>query len=84
MRRVAKLLGYSCLVVEPVEDKPGIVALVSSELARAGVNIVQIVAEDPHIYPRQKLYVIAESDIPGEVVKRIATSPLIESVTLLA
>lgn len=82
LRKVAKLAGYRCLVIETIEDRPGIVAHVSSALAKKNINIIQIVAEDPHIYQQQKLYIITEGEVPGEVINEILSSPIIRSVTI--
>ena len=39
LRRAARTLGYRCIVVETVEDRPGILAFVSGLLAERGINI---------------------------------------------
>lgn len=82
LRKVARLLGYRCLIIEPIRDQPGILALVSSALAKRNINIIQVIAEDPNIYPQQKLYVITEGEVPGEVIDELLKSPLIVRVIL--
>ena len=82
LRGVAKLLGYRCIVIEPIKDQPGILAHVSTILAKRNINIVQVVAEDPNIYPQQKLYVITDQDVPGEVIEEMLSNPVIKSVTV--
>ena len=79
---VARILGYRCLVVEIYEDRPGILAWVASALAEKGVNILQVVAEDPNIYPEPKLYVVVPQEIPEGVVSKILQHPAIKRVTI--
>ncbi len=80
--RVSRMLGYRCLIVEVFRDKPGIIAMVSSALAKRGVNIVQVLAEDPNLVERPKLYMIVTGDVPGEAVSEILKDPNIKSVTI--
>ena len=82
LRKVTRMLGYRCLVIETYEDKPGIIATVSGALAKRGINIVQIVAEDPNLYENPKLYVITASEIPGETLTDILSDPVIKSLTI--
>lgn len=79
---VSRLLNYRCLVVETVEDRPGILAWVASALAEKGINILQVVAEDPTIYEEPKLYVVVSSNVPGEVIEKILENPLIKRVSI--
>ncbi len=79
---VAKLLGYRCLVVETFEDKPGILAWVASALAEKGINILQVVAEDPTLYEEPKLYIVVSSSVPGEVIDKILQHPAIKRVSI--
>lgn len=79
---VARVLGYRCLVVEIHEDRPGILAWVASALAEKGINILQVVAEDPNIYREPKLYVVVSKPVPGEVIEKILQHPAVKRVTL--
>lgn len=79
---VARVLGYRCLVIEVYEDRPGILAWVASALAEKGINILQVVAEDPNIYPEPKLYVVVSQNIPEGVVGRILQHPAIKRVSI--
>lgn len=81
LRKVSEMLGYSCLIVETFRDQPGIIASVSSVLAKRGINIVQIVAEDPSLYEEPKLYIIAQGEIPQDVMSEILSNPLIKSLS---
>lgn len=79
---VARVLGYRCLVVEIYEDRPGILAWVSSALAERGINILQVVAEDPNIYEEPKMYVVVSQDIPEGVISKILQHPAIKRVSI--
>jgi len=79
---VAKLLGYRCLIIETHEDRPGILAWVASALAEKGINILQVVAEDPTLYEEPKLYVIVSSGVPGEVIDKILQHSAIKRVSI--
>ncbi|MEM4761388.1 MAG: ACT domain-containing protein [Thermofilum sp.] len=79
---VSRVLGYRCLVIEVHEDRPGILAWVASALAEKGINILQVVAEDPNIYQEPKLYVVVSQDIPEGAVNKILQHPAIKRVTI--
>jgi len=81
-RGVTKLLGYRCIVVETAKDQPGILAYIAGLLAEKGINILQVVAEHPLIVDNPKLYVIIESEVPGDFVPRALQHPAIKSVTV--
>ncbi len=83
LRKVAKILGYRCLVIRAVEDKPGILAMVSTALAKRNVNIVQVIAEDPNLFENPRLYIITSNEIPGEAISEILQNKdMIESLTI--
>jgi len=79
---VARVLGYRCLVIEIYEDRPGILAWVSSALAEKNINIMQVVAEDPNIYEEPKMYVVVSQDIPEGVISKILQHPAIKRVSI--
>ncbi len=82
LKRVSRLMGYRCLTIETTKDQPGIIAGVSSSLAKRNINIVQIVAEDPNLYPQPRLYIIVSGDVPGEALTEILQQPVIKSLTI--
>jgi len=83
LRRVSKILGYRCLAIEVYEDKPGILAMVSTALAKRGVNIVQVIAEDPNLVEEPKLYVIVAGEVPGDALNEIIRNENIKSLTII-
>ncbi len=82
LRKVAKLLGYRVLIIETYEDKPGILASVASALAEKGINIVQVIAEDPNLFKEPKLYIVTSSSVPGEVIDKMLENPIIKRITI--
>jgi len=65
---VARILGYGVLEVYAESQKSGIVAGITSILAREGIPIRYILAEDPELSVESKLTVVTETKIPGRLV----------------
>ena len=82
LRKVARLLGYTVLVVTPYRDEPGILANVSKILASANINIVQVIAEEPHLFQEQKLYIVVEGEVPGEIINKITKLSFLKNLTI--
>lgn len=80
--KVSRILGYRCLAIEVFEDRPGIIAMVATALAKRGVNIVQILAEDPNLVERPKLYIIVAGEVPGDAISEILKNSNIKSITV--
>lgn len=68
---VARILGFGVLEVYAESHKVGIVAGVSTVLAKEGISIRYILAEDPELSVESKLTVVTETKIPGKVVEEI-------------
>ena len=82
LRNVSKLLGYTTIIIVPYKDQPGIIANISAILAQAGLNIVQVIAEEPHLTYEQKLYIIVEEEVPGEIINKIMKIDFVKNVIL--
>jgi predicted regulator of amino acid metabolism with ACT domain len=83
LRDVAALFGYGVLEIRADPSAVGIIAGVAQALAKAGVSIRQIHAEDPDLNPDPKLIVITERTVPGEVIQEILKVPNVKSVTII-
>jgi len=83
LRDVARDIGYTVLIVIPYRDQPGIIAGVSTILAKHGINIVQIIAEAPQLKEVQKMYIVVEGDIPGEVINEIKKLDFIDTLQIM-
>ncbi len=79
---VSKLLGYRCLVIETYEDRPGILAGIADILAKENINILQVIAEDPNLFERPKLYLIISSNVSGNIIEKILKIPIVKNVTI--
>mgnify|MGYP000061755372 CR=1 FL=1 len=47
-------------------------AKIASKIADRGINIIQVVAEDPELYPEATLTIITERPIPGELINELS------------
>ncbi len=65
---VARILGFGVLEVYAESHKVGIVAGITSILAREGISIRFILAEDPELSVESKLTVVTDTKIPGRLV----------------
>lgn len=65
---VARILGYGVLEVYAESQKVGIVAGITSILAKEGISIRYILAEDPELSIESKLTIVTETKIPGRLV----------------
>lgn len=83
LRDVAALFGYGVLEIRADPSAVGIIAGVAQALAKAGISIRQIHAEDPDLNPDPKLIVITERAVPGEVIQEILKVPNVKSVTII-
>ena len=83
LRDVAALFGYGVLEIRADPNAVGIIAGIAQALAKAGISIRQIHAEDPDLNPDPKLIVITEKPVPGEVIQEILKVPRVKSVTII-
>jgi predicted regulator of amino acid metabolism with ACT domain len=83
LRDVAALFGYGVLEIRADPNAVGIIAGVAQALAKAGISIRQIHAEDPDLNPDPKLIMITERAVPGEVIQEILKVPNVKSVTII-
>ncbi len=65
---VARILGFGVLEVYAESHKVGIASGITSILAREGISIRYILAEDPELSVESKLTLVTETKIPGRLV----------------
>ena len=82
LRNVSKMLGYTTLIIVPYEDRPGIISQTSQILAEKNINIVQVIAEEPHLTEEQKLYIIVEGEVPGDIINKISKIEYIKNIVI--
>lgn len=67
-REVARRFGFGVVVITADPKTVGVVAKVATMIAKEGVGIRQILAEDPELFPEPKLTVITDGELPGNVI----------------
>ena len=82
LRDVAQFLGYGVVEIRAKPEAPGIIAEAATLIAREGISIRQILAEDAEIYPDPKLILITEKPIPGPLLSRLLKIPTVKQVTI--
>ncbi len=82
LRNSAPEMGLNVIVIK-VSDaaKPGIIGAVANEIARRGISIRQAIAEDPYLSEDPALTIIAEGDVPGDLIKELRSIPGVAKVT---
>jgi predicted regulator of amino acid metabolism with ACT domain len=80
---VAKILDYSVLVIRSDPHKPGVIASVTSVLAKHNLVVRQALADDPDLIPEPCLTLVVDGKIPTEAIDEIRSLPLVKSLTIL-
>ncbi|MGQ9719386.1 MAG: amino acid-binding ACT domain protein [Nitrososphaerales archaeon] len=80
---VAKILGYSVLVIRSDPHRPGVIASVTSVLARYGLVVRQALADDPDLVPEPCLTLVIDGRIQAEAIDEIRSLPLVKSLTMI-
>jgi hypothetical protein len=79
---VARLLDFGVLEVYAESTKVGIVAGITSILAKEGISIRYILAEDPELSVESKLTVVTEEKIPGKLVDEFLKVDGVEKIVI--
>lgn len=82
LRDVAQYLGYGVIEIRAKPEASGIIAEATALIAKEGISIRQILAEDAEIYPDPKLVLITEKPIPGELLSKFLKIPTVKQVTV--
>ncbi|MEM2094819.1 MAG: amino acid-binding protein [Candidatus Bathyarchaeia archaeon] len=82
LRDVAQSLGYGVVEIRAKPEAPGIISEAASLIAREGISIRQILAEDAEIYPDPKLVIITEKPVPGELLSKFLKIATVKQVTI--
>jgi len=72
MKYVGRHVGYGVIEIEPEPRAVGILAKIATKIADRDINIIQVVAEDPELYPEATLTVITEKSIPGDLINELS------------
>jgi uncharacterized protein len=79
---VASELGYSVIVIGADPKATGIIATITKVLADNRVVIRQALAEDQDMVPDAKLTLIVEGELAGEVIAKLESLDLVNSITV--
>ena len=79
---VARFYNYGVLEIYAESKKTGIVSGVTSILAREGISIRYILAEDPELSVESKLTVVTETKVPGKLVDEFLEVDGVEKVVI--
>lgn len=72
MKYVGRHVGYGVIEIEPEPRAIGILAKIAQKIAERDINIIQVVAEDPELYPEATLTIITEKPIPGDLINELS------------
>ncbi|MEM0097885.1 MAG: hypothetical protein QXH39_04115 [Conexivisphaerales archaeon] len=82
-REVASQLGFGVLVITAYDpNEPGIIASVSKIVSDFGINIRQVIVDDPEFFEEPKLYIITEKPLSGAILPKIKKLKNVKSITL--
>jgi hypothetical protein len=79
---VARFYNYGVLEIYAESKKIGIVSGITGILAREGISIRYILAEDPEISVESKLTIVTETKIPGRLVDEFLEVEGVEKVVI--
>ncbi len=82
LRDAAKFLGYGVIEIRASPEAIGIIAETTALIAKKGISIRQILAEDAEIYPDPKLILITDKPIPGELLPKFLKMSTVKQVTI--
>jgi len=80
---LAPVLDLTVLTVTVRDpEEPGIVARVTELVADRGVSIRQVISEDPEFTDDSQLYLIADDELPGELLNEIRRLAFVRRIEL--
>ncbi|PXF50990.1 MAG: amino acid-binding protein [Candidatus Methanophagaceae archaeon] len=85
LAEVAPLLGLCVVVIYPTDAREkGILGEVATVIGKRGVSIRQAVSDDPYLVDDPKLTIIADKNIPGDLIAEIGRIKSVKSVQILS
>jgi predicted regulator of amino acid metabolism with ACT domain len=80
---VAPLMRWGAIEIVPTDArKPGILAGVSSIIARASISIRQVIVDDPEVVDEPRGFIITESPVPSELLPEIKAVEGVQGVVI--
>jgi predicted regulator of amino acid metabolism with ACT domain len=83
LREIAKHLEFGVLEITPHDPHSvGILAKASTLISEHNISIRQAIVDDPELSPEPKLTLIAEKELPGELIPKLLKVPGIAKVSI--
>ncbi|MFQ5986125.1 MAG: regulator [Thermoplasmata archaeon] len=69
LKEVAPKMGWGAIEIVPTDaHTPGILAGVSSIIARASISIRQVIVDDPEVVDEPRGFIITDAPVPSELI----------------
>ena len=83
LREIARHLKFGVVEITPFDARmPGILASSASLLAKSSISIRQAIVDDPELSPEPKLVLIAETEIPGNLISELLNVKGVSKVSI--
>lgn len=83
LKEVAPLMGWGAIEIVPTDARrPGILAGVSTIIARASISIRQVVVDDPEVVDEPRGFIITDSPVPAELLPEIKAVKGVQGVVI--
>lgn len=83
LKNVAPLMRWGAIEIVPTDaKKPGILAGVSSIIARASISIRQVIVDDPEVVDQPRGFIITEAPVPSEFLPEIKAVEGVQGVVI--
>lgn len=80
---LAPMLDLTVLTIEVEDaDRPGIVAEVTGRIADRGISLRQTISDDPEFTDEPRLYLVADGELPGELLTELLELSFVRRVEL--
>ncbi len=83
LKDVAPLMNWGAIEIVPTDAKvPGILAGVSTIIARAAISIRQVIVDDPEVVDEPRGFIITEAPVPSGLLPEIRQVEGVQGVVL--
>lgn len=83
LRDVAPQMGWGAIEIVPTDaSRPGILAGVSTIIAKAGISIRQVIVDDPEVVEAPRAFIITEAPVPTGLLPGIKAVEGVQGVVL--
>jgi predicted regulator of amino acid metabolism with ACT domain len=83
LREVAPMMGWGAIEIVPNDARaPGILAGVSSIIARASISIRQVIIDDPEVVDEPRGFIITDAPVPSELLPAMKAVDGVQGVVL--